>query len=132
MLHFDTDDLRDVFVYTMIGDYLKTGNHCLSTGLSASGKPPKLIDAEIVFVFVITCLDHGRAWSITLSIMRGHGGHCSGDPTEVCDQSLARVSSPSSPPTAKKACVAALVGAMLHYSLDGWERNAGKRLYCWR
>ncbi|MBD2704822.1 hypothetical protein IC229_29595 [Spirosoma sp. BT702] len=59
MLHFDTDDLRDVFVYAMIDDYLKTCNHCRSTGASASGQPPKLTDAEVLFVFVIGCLDHG-------------------------------------------------------------------------
>lgn len=59
MLHFDIDDLRDVFVYAMIDDYLKTCNHCPSTGHSASGQPPKLVDAEVLFVFVIACLDHG-------------------------------------------------------------------------
>lgn len=59
MLHFDTDDLRDVFVYAMIDDYLKTCNHSHSTGASASGQPPKLIDAEVLFVFVIACLDFG-------------------------------------------------------------------------
>lgn len=59
MLHFDTDDLRDVFVYAMIDDYLKTCNHCHSTGLSASGQLPKLTDAEVLLVFLIACLDFG-------------------------------------------------------------------------
>lgn len=59
MLHFDTDDLRDVFVYAMIDDYLKTCNHCPATSVSASGQPPKLTDAEVLFVFLIACLDLG-------------------------------------------------------------------------
>lgn len=59
MLHFDTDDLRDVFVYAMIDDYLKTCNHCTSTGAAANGQPPKLTDAEVLFVFIVGCLDHG-------------------------------------------------------------------------
>ncbi|GAB3560667.1 hypothetical protein GCM10027577_55470 [Spirosoma fluminis] len=59
MLHFDTDDLRDVFVYAMIEDYLKTCNHSSSTGPSASGEPPKLTDAEVLFVFVVACMDFG-------------------------------------------------------------------------
>jgi hypothetical protein len=46
MLHFDTDDLRDVFVYAIIDDYLKTCNHCRSTRASAIGQPPKLTDVE--------------------------------------------------------------------------------------
>jgi Transposase DDE domain len=59
MLHFDIHDLRDVFVYAMIDDYLKTCNHATSTGLSARGEPPKLTDAEVLFVFVVACLDFG-------------------------------------------------------------------------
>ncbi|MBD2705101.1 hypothetical protein IC229_31040 [Spirosoma sp. BT702] len=46
MLHFDTDDLHDVFVYAMIDDYFKTCNHATPTGAAANGQPPKLTDAE--------------------------------------------------------------------------------------
>ena len=59
MRHFDTDDLRDVFVYALIDDYLKTCNHRLSTGASASGQPPKLTDAKVLSVFVIACPNLG-------------------------------------------------------------------------
>lgn len=73
MLHFDTDDLRDVFVYAMIDDYLKTCNHCPSTGSSASGKPPRLSDAEVLFIFVIACLDHGaNAQQAQRAMKRAH------------------------------------------------------------
>ncbi|MBD2756554.1 hypothetical protein IC230_26945 [Spirosoma sp. BT704] len=59
MLHFDTDDLRDVFVYAMIDDYLKTCNYSPSTRASATGQLPKLTDTEVLFVFMIACLDYG-------------------------------------------------------------------------
>jgi hypothetical protein len=59
MLNFDIDDLRDVFVYAMIDEYLKTCNHCSQTGFSASGQPPKLTDAEVLFVFLVAPLSYG-------------------------------------------------------------------------
>ena len=56
----DPDDLRDVFLFAMIDEYLKTCNHAPSTAVtSASGQATKLSDAEVLFVFVVACASHG-------------------------------------------------------------------------
>jgi hypothetical protein len=52
-------DLRDVFLYTMIDDYLLSCNHAPSTGCSASGKPAKLSDSEVLYLFLLACLSYG-------------------------------------------------------------------------
>jgi hypothetical protein len=55
---YDIDDLRDVFVYAIIDDYLKSCNHRPLTGLWASGKVPKLSDSEVLYVFLLACLSY--------------------------------------------------------------------------
>lgn len=56
----DPDDLRDVFLFAMIDEYLKTCNHAPSTAAtSASGQAAKLNDAEVLFLFVVACASHG-------------------------------------------------------------------------
>jgi len=52
------DLLLDIFVFVLVDEFLKASDHA-ETGLSATGGTPKLTDAEIIFVFLMACLEHG-------------------------------------------------------------------------
>ncbi len=56
------DPLLDVFVFFLVDGYLKASGH-IETGPSATGEPPKLVDTEIIFVFLMACLEHGGSTS---------------------------------------------------------------------
>ena len=60
-------DLRDVFIYAMIDDYLKSCKHVVLTGQSATGEPPKLSDSEILFIYITACLDFGGNMSKSMT-----------------------------------------------------------------
>ncbi len=57
-------DLQEVFIYAMIGEYLKESKPFCQKQPFAIGTPVKLLDAEIIFVFITTCLKHGELWQI--------------------------------------------------------------------
>ena len=51
--------LRDVFIYAMIDDFLKACKPGNENRVSATGKPLKLSDSEILFIYFTSCLDFG-------------------------------------------------------------------------
>jgi hypothetical protein len=66
-------DLQDVFVYAMIDEYLKESKHICQKRASAIGLPVKLTDAEIIFVFITACLEHGGNCQKALRTLKRHG-----------------------------------------------------------
>lgn len=58
---------RDVFVYVMIDNYLKSCKHiCLS-------QSEKMSDAEVVFIYLIACLDYGGNLEKSMQAMYSYG-----------------------------------------------------------
>ena len=49
--------LLDVFVYTLVDEYLKAGQH-RETGCSAIGRRPKLGDTEVLFVALMSLIKY--------------------------------------------------------------------------
>lgn len=66
------DILLDVFVFVLVDEFLKSSGHS-ETGLSASGEPPKLTDAEVIFVFLMACIDYGGNISKSQDAMFRYG-----------------------------------------------------------
>ena len=66
-------DLTDVTVYAIIDEYLKTCKHYCATRHSASGQPAKLSDAEIIFVYLMACLEYGGNLSKAQQAMYRYG-----------------------------------------------------------
>ncbi|MDZ7876226.1 MAG: hypothetical protein U5L45_01075 [Saprospiraceae bacterium] len=52
------NEYADVFIYCFIDDFLQLSGH-LETGFAASLDAPKMSDAEILFVFILACREHG-------------------------------------------------------------------------
>lgn len=73
MLNHTPADLQDVFVYAMIDEYLKESKHFCQKRASAIGLPVKLSDAEIIFVFITACLEHGGNCQKALRTLKRHG-----------------------------------------------------------
>lgn len=73
MLSYTPADLQDVFVYAMIDEYLKESKHLCYKRASAIGLPVKLTDAEIIFVFLTACLEHGGNCQRALRTLKRHG-----------------------------------------------------------
>lgn len=73
MLNYTPADLQDVFVYAMIDEYLKESKHLCRKRASAIGLPVKLTDAEIIFVFITACLEHGGNCLKAIRTLKRHG-----------------------------------------------------------
>ena len=72
MPDYTASDLQDVFVYTIIAEYIQNSKHRCQTRCSATGVPVKLTDAEIIFLFVSACLEYGGNCQ---KAMRAHKRH---------------------------------------------------------
>jgi hypothetical protein len=51
--------LRDVFIYAIVDDFLISSKGTNKKAVSATGEPSKLSDSEILFIYFTGCLDFG-------------------------------------------------------------------------
>jgi Transposase DDE domain len=61
--------LRDVFIYAIIDDFLKSNTTNHQKHVSATGVAVKLTDSEILFIYITACLDFGGNMA---NAMRSH------------------------------------------------------------
>ena len=73
MADYTPADLQDVFIYAMIDEHLKESKHLCQKRASAIGLPVKLTDAEIIFVFITACLDHGGNCAKAMGMLKRDG-----------------------------------------------------------
>jgi hypothetical protein len=55
----DFTDYREIFIYYVVVEYLKNCGFHIETKCSASNSYPKLSDAEIIFIFIVTFSSYG-------------------------------------------------------------------------
>jgi len=65
-------ELKDVLVYTIVDDYLKNCKHYQQAKCSAFGKPVKLTDSEIIYIYVMSCMEYGGNLDLALQSLYRH------------------------------------------------------------
>lgn len=66
-------EYREVFIYYVVDEYLKNCDHHVETKPSASNSYPKLSDAEIIFIYLMSFSSYGGNYSRAMSSLYNAG-----------------------------------------------------------
>ena len=66
-------EYREVFIYYVADEYLKNSTHHTETKSSASNVSPKLSDAEVIFIYLMSFSSYGGNYSRSMSSLYNAG-----------------------------------------------------------
>lgn len=72
-VNIEFSEYREVFIYYIVDEYLKNCEYHIETKCSASNSYPKLSDAEVIFIFLMSFSSYGGNYSRAMSSLYNAG-----------------------------------------------------------